>query len=1152
MQRNTCTKLIGLGAFLLSASALIQAQNITGSISGTVRDNTGAVIPNAVVKLELPATGLTREVATSDKGDFVFTALYAGEYKLSAHANGFKRLERSGVTLTAAEYLSVGDLALELGSVGETVTVTAQTDTVQTASAERSGTITSDQVDNLLILGRNVKSLLALLPGVVETSDDEGLTRNYNLNVQGNRNNTNNVSLDGVTLNALGNNNNGVITVSQDAVAEVKVQLSNYQAEYGRMSGANVTIITKSGTRAFHGGGSHFKRHEQFNANNFFANQARLDRPRYRYNVWNYNIGGPVVIPGTGFNRDRDKLFFFFNQEWWPLEVPRPIQRVTVPTALERRGDFSETTDVNGARPTILDPVTRQPIASRIMPANLIDPNGRALLNLFPAPNFTDIAISGRQYNYVAENTNQTLQRVETLKLDYHHNPRNQVSFTFSGNLDRQTGYSGINAGGGTNWPLLRNTFVADGKVWSGRYQRVISPTMVNELTVGFSNRPETFSSNQEEFNTRVKRDGVGFRLGQFNPATNPLDVIPNMTFGGVSQAANVNIEGRYPIFTEHKTLAISNNLTKTRGAHTLKAGIYVDRIWRNASDPVTFNGSFDFGQNTNNPVNLGHAYANAIAGHFNSYSEVSSRPFLHYRVSNIEWFAQDNWKASRRLTLDYGLRFAVIAPINERDDQVAAFNPLFFNAAETVRLITPARVNNVRVGIDPATGRTFPAAFIGAIAPGSGNPNNGMSVAATDDVPRSFIPSRGVHYGPRVGFAYDLTGKGRMAVRGGFGLFYNRQNLQQVINEFSTQPPLVRTPVVQFGTFPTLLSTTGLNQPQAVLGLDGIGKVPTVMNFSLSVQRSLGFNTILDLAYAGSLGRHLMWQRDINSIPLGANFDPANRDPSQTAAVPLPANFLRPIRGYAAINIREFAASSNYHSMQIQVNRRFGRGLQFGGAWTWSKSLNYNSSDGNNVTTLAPIRVWNYGLSDFDRTHVVRINYLWSLPKTGWKNPFAEYALNGWQVSGITSFVSGAPLGVTFSLVSGIDITGSASITARPDVIANPVLPKGERTFSRNFNPAAYRAPAQGTLGTAAPTQIRGPGINNHDIAFFKNFRFVEKLNLQLRAEMYNAFNHTQFSALNTAARFDASGAQINQRLGEFTAARRPRIMQVALRLNF
>ncbi|MFN6202763.1 MAG: hypothetical protein ACK496_09825, partial [Acidobacteriota bacterium] len=384
---------------------------------------------------------------------------------------------------------------------------------------------------------------------------------------------------------------------------------------------------------------------------------------------------------------------------------------------------------------------------------------------------------------------------------------------------------------------------------------------------------------------------------------------------------------------------------------------------------------------------------------------------------------------------------------------------------AQAARLITPTRVNNVRVGIDPVTNVTYPATLIGALTPGS-NPANGMVIPDSNNkLPRLFIPNRGVHLGPRVGFAYDITGEGKMSLRGGFGMFYNRQSEGSVGSGYTAQPPLVRTPIVQFGTMPNLLTATGLTFPQGVSGLDGIGKVPTVMNFSLSLQRTIGFKTIGDGGYGGSLGRHLVWLRDINAIPLGANFDPANRDTTQAGTTPLPANFLRPIKGYGPINIREFAGTSNYHSLQVKVDRRMSKSLQFGAAWTWSKALNYNSDDGTSVTTLAPLRVYNYGLAPFDRTHVVKINYLWTLPTTRWKNPFAEYVLHGWQVSGITSFVSGVPTAVSFSLVSGIDITGSASITARPDVIANPVLPKSDRTLTRNFNTGAFRAPAQGTL---------------------------------------------------------------------------------------
>ncbi|MEO7653537.1 MAG: hypothetical protein ABIZ80_24020, partial [Bryobacteraceae bacterium] len=323
----------------------------------------------------------------------------------------------------------------------------------------------------------------------------------------------------------------------------------------------------------------------------------------------------------------------------------------------------------------------------------------------------------------------------------------------------------------------------------------------------------------------------------------------------------------------------------------------------------------------------------------------------------------------------------------------------------------------------------------------------------------------------------------------------------------------------------------------------------PSVMNFSFAVQQNIGRGTVVDAAYVGSLGRHLLWNRNINEIPLGANFDAANADVTTTPRVALSQAFLRPLIGYNNVTMRDGGSSSNYHSLQVTGNRRFARGLQFGASWTWSKALDYNDTDGDTVTTLAPIRAWNYGLAGFDRTHVVKLNWLWESPKTPWSNIAARTVLNGWQLSGITSFVSGQPLTVGFSQVVATDLTGTPSISPRIVLTGDPVLPESERTFSRNFRTDVFRLPARGTLGNAAKTIIRGPGINNWDVAIFKNFPLNERMRFQFRWEMYNIFNHTQFSSLDTAARFDAQGNQVNTRLGEFTTARDPRIMQFALR---
>ena len=305
-------------------------------------------------------------------------------------------------------------------------------------------------------------------------------------------------------------------------------------------------------------------------------------------------------------------------------------------------------------------------------------------------------------------------------------------------------------------------------------------------------------------------------------------------------------------------------------------------------------------------------------------------------------------------------------------------------------------------------------------------------------------------------------------------------------------------------------------------------------------------------MGYAGSLGRHLYWRRDINPIPFGASFNPANFDPTLPGR-PLPAPFLRPVRGYNDIMIMEGASSSNYHSLQTQVKRRFRQGLEFGLAWTWSKSLDFNDADTATVSPLVDVRVWNYGLAGFDRTHVLNLNYIWDVPRFGVQNAIARQVVNGWQISGITSFVSGEPLGIGYSTVTAVDTTGTPSQSARVVVTANPVLPKSERTFSHNFRTDVFRMPDQGTIGNAGKTLIRGPGINNFDVALFKNFSVRESVRLQFRWELYNVFNHTQFSGLDTTARFDtATGEQVNPRFGEFTAARNPRQMQFALRFYF
>ncbi|MBS1827550.1 MAG: TonB-dependent receptor [Acidobacteria bacterium] len=1129
---------------LLLAFSSLYSQTITGSIEGALTDPSGAAIAAAPLRLVQTSTNAVRESVTSATGAFFFTSLPPGEYVLHISAPGFKTLERQAIRLTASELLSLGTLTLEIGQTNEQIVVKDQVVAVQTASSERSGVLTGAQVENIAIRGRNVMNLLRLLPGVVDLSEPDAISRNWNVNVNGLRASTNSVMVDGMTVNAIGNNNVNTVSISLDAVAEVKVLLGNYQAEYGRLSGANVQIVTKSGGRDFHGLLSYFKRHEQFNANNFFNNLLGQPKARYRFNTWNYNIGGPVVLPG--FNRDRDKLFFFWSQEFWPLVVNQPITQRTMPSELERRGDFSSSLDVNNRLIVIRDPNSRNPFPNNIIPASQVDPSGKALLSVFPMPNFSDRSISAGRYNYVFQATNITPLRTHTGKIDYNLNPRNSIAGSFTLSSDKNEGGFGLPGTARANWPQMVQNTSRPGRIYTGRYTRVFSPTLINELNIGFSQRPEIDITSDAEL-TKNQRQTVGFNVPQKTNQTNPLGMLPAATFAGISQPGDLRIEGRFPHAASHDTINITNNLTKSLRSHTLKAGFYIDRIWRGSYNALPFNGSFEFGTNANNPLDTGHPYANALNSVFASYTEASARPYTYYTSTNVEWFVQDNWKVHKRFTLDYGIRFQWIPPFDVRDNLLSSFLESRFQRAKQVQLIRPALVGGRRVGVHPVTGATFPAAAIGAIADGTGDPNNGLLVGAEGT---AILNDRGIQLGPRFGFSYDPFGTGKTAVRGGFGLFFNRDPAGFLVNAL-TQQPIVNSPIVYYSTFSDLRQSTGLSFPQDLTAIDPVSKIPSSMNMSLSIQQNIGFSTILDVGYVGTLGRNLQWRRNLNTIPFGTNFLPQNADPA-AANVPLPSSFLRPYLGYGNISHAEFASSSNYHSLQASANRRFSRGFQYGLAYTWSRAMDYSSAEGDNVSNLVGRRVWNYGPSSFDRAHTLRFNWLYDVPNIRAPHFLLRAVLHNWQSSGIYSFSTGQPLAITFSNTVATDITGSPTDGARVFLTGNPNLPESERSFSRNLRTEVVQAPARATIGNSERFPIRGPRNQNWDMTVFKNFPIREAIRVQFRWELYNAWNQTQFSTFDAAARFDPQGRQVNARFGEFTAARAPRVMQFALRFMF
>ena len=1140
-----------LAVLSLILAATGSAQVVSATLTGSIQDPAGSVIPGVEVTITNQSTGVRQSAATNEVGLFVFSSVLPGAYRLDAVMKGFRSLQMRDIALTANERRSLGALTLQVGQVQERVEVTAEVTPVQTASSERSGLISGDQLLNIAIKGRDFLGLLSTLPGVVDTnvgSREVVMTGNVlnGLHINGGRTNSIMYALDGVSSVDTGSNSSVHNAPNMDAIGEVKVLTSNYQAEYGRNSAGTINVVIKGGTQAFHGSAYWYYRHESLNANGFFLNRTGTQRPIYRFNSGGYSIGGPVYIPGK-FNTNKDKLFFFFSQEFVRRRLYPGVRFVTTPSALEREGDFSRTFDVNGALIPVRDPVTAQPFPGNVVPKPRIDPLGQSILNFFPLPNYTDPDPRlVYQRNYRSNISGSNPRRQEVFRVDYAITPMLRAYVRGIFDADDEEWPYGSWVAGDVNYDLTNTLRPQRGKGGVFNLTKVFGPATVNEFTMGATTRGQTFNPVDP---SKVARARMG-NIGQWYPQSNESGAIPNLTFGGVPNYINPSL-GNIPYTNENPVFTFADNFSRVVGAHSLKFGVYVERMRKDEVGGPNTRGAFAFGRNVNNPLDANWAFANALLGNFDNYSEGTFRPYSHYRYTQVEGYVQDSWKVTRRLTLDAGISFYNAPSAHDDRFAITTFDPALYDPAKAAVLIVPARdAAGRRVGMDPRTGQTYPLPYIGLFVPGSGNYAPGMVVGGKGYLDTLYETPL-VSLGPRVGLAYDVTGDGKTALRAGFGMFYDRPQ-GNVYSGTNGQPPVAYTPTLYFSSLSTFLQAQGAVGPSNV-NAPQVGKqpLPNVMNFSVGVQREVGFGTVLDASYVGSLGRNLLYVRNINPIAMYARFDPANIDP--TTGSPLQDNFLRPYLGLGNISNRGFGATLNYHSFQFSANRRMSRGIQFGASYTFSKSLGAGGADFDGVSPYFSMRQRNYGLVEYDRTHALVINYTWELPDPGkrWNNRALSYALGDWQVSGITSFVSGSPFTPGFSTVDAVDLTGSTE-GARITVLGDPSLDKGERTFERNFRTEMFARTARGDFGNAGIGLLRGPGINNWDLSVTKRVHIDEARFFQFRCELYNAFNHTQFSGIDTGARFDAAGRQVNANFGAYNGARDPRRIQLSLRFMF
>jgi hypothetical protein len=1120
--------------------APLMAQVTSGTISGTVKDSSGAYIKGATVTIADPANGLTRTVTTSGSGEFSAPGLYPGTYTITVEAPGFKKLESSGFVLNAADKLGAGDLVLAVGAATDSVTITADVGQVQlqSDSGERSDVISSKQLNDVAMNGRNVLDYLKLIPGMSGTFDGHasGTGGNAAYNINGTRANQHEFTIDGASNVDTGDNGGTHVTLNTDAIEEVKVLTSNYQAEFGKAAGGQIALVTKSGSNQWHGNGRFFHRNEGLNANEWFNKRDELGGtpprrntpPIYRYNYMGYQVGGPIR---------KDKLFFFWSQEFYRQFVPSGgITQFYTPTALERQGDFSQSINGDGTPIVIAGPgITNNKIDPTQLPAaqQAVFAQVEKILNLFPLPNVSGFG-PNQNYNYSAAFSAHDPRREDILRVDYQLNSKNRLYGRWIHNSDTATApfenfpgpfgifacSSAINFKGGCTqkhpgWNLSVNLV------------STITPTVLNEFSVG----PSHTLSLAESVNGNVSRRANGIDMQLLYPLSSDQS-IPDMGFNGLT---NVNFAGSYlggtPWKQANTTLNLNDNLSWVRRNHTLKTGLFYQRNRKDQPAWGNINGQFGFGLGPTsggtcpggkNTCTLGDPIASALLGAFDSFGQSTARPLGKFRYNQLEFYVQDTWKITSRLTLDYGMRFAWIPPQYDANNQVALFDPASYNPANAV-------------SIDR----------FGNIVPDSGNPLEGMRFTKNGQIPTGGWNGRGIMPEPRFGFAYDLLGNHKTILRGGAGMMHDRTQGNLIFNTVFNNPALVQTANVSSGNIvnlPSLQGSFGNGVLGNILGAARNGKVPTVYSFSLGVQHEIGRGTTLDLAYVGTMSRHLVTSRDINAVPYGTGFTRAAQDPANFPCncVPnvepnLPPIYaaaglsfsglyayghpsytnaaLVPYKGYGQISYLQFDGTSNYNSLQASLQRRFSKGLTFGAVYTWSKSL---ATAGSDQDTQNPFHaLLDYRAAGWDRTHVFAANYVYDLPgvtKRFGGPKWLSYITDNYQLSGVTQLMTGTPVDLnnSFSFPSG-SLDGSNMWGAIPfyytlDQSKNPILP-------------AVGPPVRGSRDT-----LRNGGMQTWDMSLFKNIPLGanEARYLQLRLEAFNAFNHPNFSDKNYGINVD------------------------------
>ena len=1151
------------------ANPQLTAQLTTGTVTGSVRDAQAAVIPGATLSLISETRG-TRlpDAISSASGDFVFPNVPPDTYTLQITHKGFKTLRRAGIAVSAGDHVGLGALTLDIGGMTETVTVSAEAPLVETQSGERSFTITPTSVQNLPIQNRSFTALAALSPGITGTSRiaDRASTGGSN----------NNVMMDGVSTMDTGNNGI-VLQMNVESVAEVKVLVSNYQAEYGRSSGVQISASTKSGTNRFHGSAYIVMRNSKWNA---LSHTARLNgdpKGKVDDKDFGYSIGGPIGRPGR-----QNKLFFFYSHEFAPRTTGGSVVRYRFPTALERAGDFSQSTDNDGNPfPYIRDWTTNRPcsasnqsgcfradgVLGRIPTDRLYD-TGLNILKLYPLPNLN---IPGVSYNYEARRPEQSLLAQQpVVRLDYQPWPKlrgtlkiaewrqqnETVLGTIPGLTDSKQYHPFITLLATTiNYQLNPTTFI------EGTYGR--SKNELAGCTLAQSNTGPTFCESGLPMGEKANMDtAVLGALPFIFPQSGVLDqsyyavqalnevkppiwdgtrlrMAPSFSWGSRISHAPPNVP--FPGYLNvNSTYDIAIGVTKVANRHTLKSGFYRTHSFK-AQQRQGWAGSLNFSNDSNNPLDSGFGFANAALGIFTSYNQYSRYVEGTYLYNNNEVFIQDNWKLTNHLTLDYGIRFVNQQPQYDTRGQASNFLPEKWTATQAPLLYLagcaaqPCTGAN-RQALDPRTGRLLgpnTSIAIGTLVPDSGNPTNGLYLSGNGIADTTYEWPL-LRPAPRFGAAYDVTGKQALIARGGVGLFYDRPAGNTIYSQIEN-PPTIRNLTLRNAQLQSV-GTGGLTTeaPPSLSVYQYSSPLPATWQWNAGLQVMLPWSTALDLAYTGEHAYNLVEAVNINAVDFGAAFLPANQDPTLSSNIPgaaaATADQMRAFRGYSGITQHMPRGWLTAHTLQLSLVRRYRAGLAYGFNDTivlaergqTGARLQHNA-DGT-FSERPDQAEANRLLGDYVPTrHLFKAHFVWDVPgiksATLFKHALA-WVTNNWKLSGVWTGSTGSAytVGVSYKAGGGNqNITGSPNYGGRVRIVADPGSGCSSDVY-RQFNTTAFAGPLVGSVGLESGSDyLRGCFASTLDLAVARDIRFGESRRAQLRVDLFNAPNQARITGRNT-----------------------------------